>query len=64
MPVSHPQVTGVYVSSYDASLNVKNSFPVFTTLIEANHIQKREAMFAALKLTDDDRKVRCSGISR
>ena len=30
---------GVYTNTYDASLNVKNGFPVFSTLVEANHIQ-------------------------
>lgn len=30
---------GIYVNTYDATLNVKNGFPVFSTLVEANHIQ-------------------------
>lgn len=30
---------GVYTNTYDATLNVKNGFPVFSTLVEANHIQ-------------------------
>lgn len=33
---------GVYAYGYDASLNVKNSFPVFSTHIEANYVSKRE----------------------
>lgn len=32
----------MFVYGYDASLNVKNSFPVFSTHIEANYISKRE----------------------
>jgi hypothetical protein len=33
---------GVYAYGYDASLNIKNSFPVFSTHIEANYVSKRE----------------------
>ena len=47
---------GVYSNSYDASLNVKNGFPVFSTVIEANSIGKQEDQFAAFRLTDEDRQ--------
>lgn len=47
---------GVYSNSYDASLNVKNGFPVFSTVIEANSIGKQKNEFAAFKLTDEDRQ--------
>ena len=47
---------GIYTNSYDASLNVKNGFPVFSTVIEANYIEKRENQFAAYKLTDEDKE--------
>ena len=47
---------GIYTNSYDASLNVKNGFPVFSTVIEANYVEKRENMFAAYKLTDEDKE--------
>ena len=46
---------GVYTNSYDATLNARNGFPVFSTLVEANHIQKTEDLFAAYKLTDEDK---------
>jgi len=46
----------VYSNSYDASLNVKNGFPVFSTVIEANSIGKQEDQFAAFRLTDEDRQ--------
>ena len=46
----------MYTNAYDASLNVKNGFPVFSTLIEANSIGKHEDQFAAFKLTDEDRQ--------
>src|SRR5260221_4994136 len=48
------EVTGIYRNNFDAALNVKNGFPVFSTIIEANHINKKEDMFAAFRLTDDD----------
>ena len=48
------EVTGIYRNNFDAALNVKNGFPVFLTIIEANHINKKEDMFAAFCLTDDD----------
>ncbi len=40
---------------YDASLNVKNSFPVFSTHIEANFVSKREDVYSLHALTDDDK---------
>jgi len=49
-------VTGVYRNNFDASLNSKNGFPVFSTIIEANHVNKKEDLFAAFKLTEEDEK--------
>jgi DNA replicative helicase MCM subunit Mcm2 (Cdc46/Mcm family) len=49
-------VTGIYRNNFDASLNVKNGFPVFSTIIEANHINKKEDLFAAFRLTEEDEK--------
>jgi DNA replication licensing factor MCM2 len=49
-------VTGIYRNNFDASLNAKNGFPVFSTIIEANHINKREDLFAAFRLTEEDEK--------
>jgi DNA replication licensing factor MCM2 len=37
-------------------LNVKNGFPVFSTIIEANHINKKEDQFAAFRLTEEDER--------
>ena len=50
------EVTGIYRNNFDASLNAKNGFPVFSTIIEANHINKKEDLFAAFRLTEDDEK--------
>lgn len=35
-------VTGIYKNSYDGQLNARNGFPVFTTLIEASSIRRRD----------------------
>ncbi len=54
-PGEEIDVTGVYKHSYDASLNRLNSFPVFSTVIIANHIQRKDASStSAYSATDDD----------
>lgn len=50
------EVTGIYRNNFDASLNAKNGFPVFSTVLEANHINKKEDQFAAFRLTEEDEK--------
>ncbi|KAI8982192.1 MCM2/3/5 family-domain-containing protein [Mycotypha africana] len=55
-PGEEIEVTGIYRNNFDASLSTKNGFPVFATIIEANHINKKENMFAAYKLTEEDTK--------
>lgn len=47
-------VTGIYLNHFDGNLNRKNGFPVFKTLIEANHIYKREDVYDSFRLTEDD----------
>lgn len=44
------------MNSFDAGLNVRNGFPVFSTLLEANFVNKQEERFAAFKLSDEDRQ--------
>ncbi|TKR58602.1 hypothetical protein L596_030026 [Steinernema carpocapsae] len=48
-------ITGVYTNSYDGSLNAKMGFPVFSTVILANHIVNREKAEAD-SMTDEDLK--------
>jgi DNA replicative helicase MCM subunit Mcm2 (Cdc46/Mcm family) len=36
-------------------LNKKNGFPVFATVVEANYVEKKQDLFAAYKLTDEDK---------
>lgn len=55
-PGEEVEVIGVYRNNFDASLSTKNGFPVFATIIEANFINKKENMFAAYRLTEDDTK--------
>ncbi len=50
------EVTGVYRNNFDASLNSRNGFPVFSTIIEANHVNKKEDLFAAFRLTEEDER--------
>jgi DNA replication licensing factor MCM2 len=47
-------VTGIYTNNLDMSLNMKNGFPVFATVIEANHVSKKEDLYSPFRLTDDD----------
>ncbi|TFY52185.1 hypothetical protein EVJ58_g10154 [Rhodofomes roseus] len=55
-PGEEIEVTGIYRNNFDASLNSKNGFPVFSTVLEANHINKKEDQFAAFRLTEEDEK--------
>lgn len=38
------------------SLNTKNGFPVFATVVEANHVTKKQDLFSAYKLTQEDKE--------
>lgn len=53
-PGEEVEVTGVYRNNYDASLNNKNGFPVFATIIEANHIVKSHDQLAGFRLSESD----------
>ncbi|KAI0717265.1 MCM-domain-containing protein [Cerioporus squamosus] len=55
-PGEEIEITGVYRNNFDAALNSKNGFPVFSTILEANHVNKKEDQFAAFRLTEDDEK--------
>jgi len=49
-------ITGIYTNSYDGSLNTKNGFPVFSTVLLANYIEKNDEDFSCSQLTDEDVK--------
>lgn len=53
-PGDEVAVTGTYLNHFDGTLNRKNGFPVFKTLIEANHVYKREDVYDSFNLSEDD----------
>ncbi|POW15502.1 hypothetical protein PSTT_02107, partial [Puccinia striiformis] len=55
-PGEEVDVIGVYKNNFDVSLNIKNGFPVFATILEANHISRKEDLFASGRLTEEDEK--------
>ncbi|KAK1224599.1 MCM DNA helicase complex subunit [Marasmius sp. AFHP31] len=55
-PGEEVEITGIYRNNFDAALNSKNGFPVFSTIIEANHVNKKQDLFAAFRLTSEDEK--------
>ncbi|KAI4368548.1 hypothetical protein MLD38_017095 [Melastoma candidum] len=54
-PGEEIEVTGIYTNNFDLSLNTKNGFPVFATLVEANYVAKKQDLFSAYKLTQEDK---------
>ena len=55
-PGEEIEITGVYVNNFDAGLNRKSGFPVFSTLVEANHVQKKEELLSSHMLTDEEKR--------
>lgn len=55
-PGEEVEVTGIYTHSYDAGLNSRQGFPVFSTIIEANNITKQQNGLAHLVITEQDHK--------
>ena len=53
-PGDEIEVTGIYRNNYDAQLNNKNGFPVFATILEANHVVKTHDQLAGFRLTAED----------
>jgi DNA replication licensing factor MCM2 len=47
-PGDEIELTGIYSNQYDVSLNTKQGFPVFTTVIIANHVLRSEIASAGL----------------
>ncbi|EMC95950.1 hypothetical protein BAUCODRAFT_24927 [Baudoinia panamericana UAMH 10762] len=58
-PGEEVEITGIYRNNYDAQLNNKNGFPVFATILEANHVVKSHDQLAGFRLTEaDERDIR------
>ncbi|KAB2064173.1 hypothetical protein ES319_A09G002800v1 [Gossypium barbadense] len=55
-PGEEIEVTGIYTNNFDMSLNTKNGFPVFATVVEANYVTKKQDLFSAYKLTQEDKE--------
>lgn len=53
-PGDEVEVTGIYRHTHDVNLNLKNGFPVFSTVIEANYVRKMEDALSKDELTDDE----------
>uniref|UniRef100_A0AAV1T7K9 DNA replication licensing factor MCM2 n=1 Tax=Peronospora matthiolae TaxID=2874970 RepID=A0AAV1T7K9_9STRA len=49
-------VTGIYVNTPDPTLNLRDGFPVFRTVIEANHVERRADVLGSQLLTAEDKK--------
>ncbi|KAH0508353.1 DNA replication licensing factor MCM2 [Microtus ochrogaster] len=48
-PGDEIELTGIYHNNYDGSLNTANGFPVFATVILANHVAKKDnKIFASI----------------
>ena len=54
---SPQELTGIYHNNYDGALNTANGFPVFATVILANHVAKKDNKVAVGELTDEDVKM-------
>ena len=50
-PGDEIEITGIYRNNFDLGLNVRHGFPIFSTLIEANYIEKRADKFSQFALT-------------
>lgn len=52
-PGDEVDVVGVYLNNFSISLNIKNGFPVFSTMVEASSIKKK---ITKLEMTEEDVK--------
>lgn len=50
-PGDEVDIVGIYQNNFSISLNIKNGFPVFSTMIEASSLRKK---VTKLEMTDDD----------
>ena len=53
-PGEEVEITGIYTNNFDASLNTRQGFPVFATVLEANHVVKQKDAFMANEITRED----------
>ncbi|XP_046742708.1 DNA replication licensing factor Mcm2 [Diprion similis] len=53
-PGDEVDVTAVYTNNYDGSLNTEQGFPVFSTVLLANHLVVKDCKEIVQSLTDED----------
>ncbi|XP_065339105.1 DNA replication licensing factor Mcm2 [Cloeon dipterum] len=53
-PGDEVDVTAIYSNQYDGSLNTKQGFPVFSTVLIANYVAVQDSKEIVQALTDDD----------
>jgi DNA replication licensing factor MCM2 len=53
-PGDEVEITAIYISKFDISTNIRHCFPIFSTHLEANHINKLNEL-EATELTDEDK---------
>lgn len=53
-PGDEVDITGVYTNNYDGSLNTDQGFPVFSTVINVNHLIVKDCKQIVQSLTDED----------
>ncbi|KAL6926948.1 MCM DNA helicase complex subunit [Hanseniaspora valbyensis] len=56
-PGEEIDVVGIYKNTYDGVLNAKTGFPVFSTIIEANSVKRREGFAGRKSLKDKEFKL-------
>ena len=54
-PGEEVEVTGIYQHTFEPGANIKNGFPVFGTVIEANYIQRKSEAMVSREITAEDR---------
>jgi len=57
-PGEEVEVTGVYMNTFDGVSTKMNGFPVFSTVLEANHLLKKDATNLTNITEDDEAKIR------
>lgn len=55
-PGDEVAITGIYTNTPDPTLNLRDGFPVFRTVIEANHVERRADVLGSKVLTAEDKK--------
>jgi DNA replication licensing factor MCM2 len=53
-PGDEVEISGIYISKFDISTNIRHCFPIFSTYILANHVARLNEL-EATELTDEDK---------